>query len=471
MPIELSEMSLEEALRSYSSVKGHRTRVEREIGNLLRLLSATYSAPSENRLNASLEKLQTHTHRLSDIAEYLVSLKYTKARDHRDEVEDFIEVLNKCSDEVFKLQHDRHATAARDANQPQAAPAPRTAAAKLPSSELKPEKLTHDASAADFRTWKKQFRAYFDSAQLGALPCSQQQAYLCNCLDTALRARIDREATATTPVYSPVNGVQTCLIILDTTFLEAHPIHVRRKMFFDARQKEGQTASEFREELLSLLEAADGANITFNDLICMMLQLGLSDTNLQRELGAIRNPTLEAFKEKIEGYEQAKRTVSGSAHGLAVSRGAPASGKRDGGATAKNPNRNTPARNRGERDRRIALRGKCFRCAKADHMITQCSYPENVKCNLCGASGHVSPACSRRQSAQVLQPQHMLPTSPSSPDPSQLAIAYDAHTQISSDGSTPTWPLPSSASSVTSSHHRAGVFYTPANMPTPEMPL
>ena len=105
MPIELSEMSLEEALRSYSSVKGHRTRVEREIGNLLRLLSATYSSPSENRLNASLEKLQTHTHRLSDIAEYLVSLKYTKARDHRDEVEDFIEVLNKCSDEVLSLIH------------------------------------------------------------------------------------------------------------------------------------------------------------------------------------------------------------------------------------------------------------------------------------------------------------------------------------------------------------------------------
>ena len=97
MPVELSEMTLEEALRSYSSVKGHRTRVEREIGNLLRLLSATYSAPSETRLNESLEKLQTHTHRLSDIAEYLVSLKYTKAHDHRDEVEDFKEVLNRCS--------------------------------------------------------------------------------------------------------------------------------------------------------------------------------------------------------------------------------------------------------------------------------------------------------------------------------------------------------------------------------------
>ena len=29
-------------------------------------------------------------HRLSDIAEYLVALKYAKARDHREEVADFI---------------------------------------------------------------------------------------------------------------------------------------------------------------------------------------------------------------------------------------------------------------------------------------------------------------------------------------------------------------------------------------------
>ena len=285
MPLELSELTLEEALRSYSSIKGHRTRVEREIGNLLRLLSATYSLPSENRLNDTLEKLQNYTHRLSDIAEYLTSLKYAKARDHRDEVDDFKEVLNKCSDEVFKLQHDCHASAPRDAQPPQAAPAPRPSSSKPPSTELKPEKLTHDASTSTFRTWKKQFRAYFDSAQLGALPCSKQQAYLCNCLDTILHARIDREASNTTPVYTPIAGLLTCMSILDQTFLEVYPIHIHRKHFFDARQKEGQSAIEFREELLSLLEEADGANITCNDLICLMLQIGLSDSNLQRELG------------------------------------------------------------------------------------------------------------------------------------------------------------------------------------------
>ena len=194
MPLELSELTLEEALRSYSSIKGHRTRVEKEIGNLLCLLSATYSVTSEDRLNDKLvEKQQTYTDRLSDIAEYLVSLKYAKARDHQEEVADFKEILDKCSEEVFKLLHERHAAAPRDAAPALAAPVARPSS-KPSSSELKPEKLTHDASTSTFRTWKKQFRAYFDSAQLGGLPCTQQQAYLCNCLDSVLRARIDREA-------------------------------------------------------------------------------------------------------------------------------------------------------------------------------------------------------------------------------------------------------------------------------------
>ena len=158
---------------------------------------------------------------------------------------------------------------------------------------------------------------------MGSLPCSQQQAYLCNCLDSALRARIDREATATTPVYSPIVGLYTCIAILDQVFLEAYPIHVRRKLFFDARQKEGQSALEFREELLSLLEEADGANIGCDDLVCMMLQIGLSDSQLRRDLGGIRDPTLKAFSEKIECFEQAKKTEPDIAFGNAASKAPP----------------------------------------------------------------------------------------------------------------------------------------------------
>ena len=138
---------------------------------------------------------------------------------------------------------------------------------------------------ATYRSWGKQFRAYFDAGRFESLPCIQQQAFLNNCLDDVLRARINREASATTAVYSNVPGFLTCSRLLDIVFLETNPIHLRRKQFFDARQREGQTIIEFREELLSLIEEADGDNIGVNDLICMMLQIGASDPALRCELG------------------------------------------------------------------------------------------------------------------------------------------------------------------------------------------
>ena len=341
--------------------------------------------------------MEKHTHRLLDIEEYLVALKYAKARDHRDEVADFKEVLDICSEEVFTVLHQRQVANPTVPVPLQAAAQPPRASVKPSASELKPENLTHDTSASTFHT----------------LPCSQQQAYLCNCVDTVLRARIDRKATGTTPAYSPIVGLYTCIAILDNTFLEEYPIQVRCKQFFDARQKDGQSAIEFREELLSLLEEADGANIGCDDLICMMLQIGLTDGSLRRELGAVRNPNLASFSEKIEGFEQARRTEPDSAYGNAVSRGNQnsAPNRRTSGQGGQPPNRNTPPRGR-ERDRRLALRSKCFRCAKADHMIPACTYPDSVKCNLCGAVGHVIPACGHRQVAQMAQ---HIPSSPSSP--------------------------------------------------------
>ena len=148
--------------------------------------------------------------------------------------------------------HNCHAAAQVNApqiqNQAAVGPAP-----KAPTIELKPEKLANDSSMANYRSsWGKQFRAYFDAGRFDALPCTQQQPFLNNCLDDILCAHVNREALATTPVYSNIPGFMTCSSILDSVFLESNPIHLRRKQFFDARQKEGQTIIEFREELLSL---------------------------------------------------------------------------------------------------------------------------------------------------------------------------------------------------------------------------
>ena len=124
--MELSELTLEEVLRSYLSVKGHRTRCEKEIENLLGLLSAQYSSTSEERVNDRLEKLERHTLRLSDIKDYLLNIKYARAIDHEEEVQEFLEILDKCSSDAFAVLHDRHAAAQAVVNPAQAPTAART---------------------------------------------------------------------------------------------------------------------------------------------------------------------------------------------------------------------------------------------------------------------------------------------------------------------------------------------------------
>ena len=171
----------------------------------------------------------------------------------------------------------------------------------------------------------------------------------------------------------------TCIKILDSAFLETYPLHERRKQFFEARQKEGQSPLEFREELLSLIDEADGTNITVNDLICMMLQIGLNDQGLQRELGSIREPTLQSFTEKIEGYEQGLKSTGSSVFANATTRWPIPRRPTPQNSLTNSSNAN---RGRGEWNRRIALRGKCFRCAKGDHMIPNCTYLDSVKCKV-----------------------------------------------------------------------------------------
>ena len=144
--------------------------------------SLTYlklNTPSEVRVNDRLERLEKHTHKLSDITDYLVTAKYAKAKDHAEEVAEFFATLDECATAIFRVIHERHTAAPQAALAALPAPAPIRTTAK-PSAELKPKELSHDATMATFRTWKKQFRAYYDAESIGSLPCTQQQAYLNN---------------------------------------------------------------------------------------------------------------------------------------------------------------------------------------------------------------------------------------------------------------------------------------------------
>ena len=119
-------------------------------------------------------------------------------------------------------------------------------------------------------------------------------------------------------------------------------------------------------------------------------------SSLLAVLCLIKNPTLPSFNEKIKGYEEARKTTSSTAFGNSAFKGNPNCRPPPSGQQRSTERSGAPC-GRGEQDRRLALRGHCFRCTKEDHLLPHCTYPKSVKCNLCSATGHITPACSRRQ--------------------------------------------------------------------------
>ena len=46
--------------------------------------------------------------KLNEIVDYLSSVKYAKAKDHLEEVHDFLEILDQVSSDIFTVFHNRH---------------------------------------------------------------------------------------------------------------------------------------------------------------------------------------------------------------------------------------------------------------------------------------------------------------------------------------------------------------------------
>ena len=75
------------------------------------MLKVQYSALSEVCVNDRLEKLEKHTHKLSDITDYLLTAKYAKAQDYAKEVAEFFATLDEAATAIVRVIHERHAAA------------------------------------------------------------------------------------------------------------------------------------------------------------------------------------------------------------------------------------------------------------------------------------------------------------------------------------------------------------------------
>ena len=181
------------------------------------------------------------------------------------------------------VNQNRGQAAARRNVAPQASPREDTATGRMKLVvELKPEVLSHDATAGELRIWLKKIQAYYHASNMQVARIQVQQAYLRNCLDNA-------PIQQTTPV---IRGGVTCVTCLAAICKRKYPPLLRRKQFFTMSQQPGQDERAFLENLKAAASKADVGGMTLQDALCMMLVAGIRDTRLKEKLSKLEEPTL-----------------------------------------------------------------------------------------------------------------------------------------------------------------------------------
>ena len=200
---------------------------------------------------------------------------------------------------------------------------------------------------------------------------------------------------------------------------------------------------DFRAQLRQLGNEGDLENLTLEGCYCLMYPLGVKDEVLRRELCKVQQPNLADFDAILEVHPLMEASEK--------LRNKTAQANRATGPAKKSPSSSSSTSPRikiteEEKKRRKAIRGKCYRCASADHMIPGCKVPATVTCKLCNIQGHISPACLKSTSSARAS------AADSSPDSGQLQLQY-------------------SPSSTTASSFYVPQPYQEYNQPTPQLPL
>ena len=398
--LDLADTDVPQALRSYTAHKRWATRYLDTVDQLIELLQETFSNATLAQLDIALTKFESQVARLGQYSDILVQENFPKAKDHSEEVQDLEKVVKRRWKD-YHIIANKAATANAPAMQEPVVNRP--AAVPKIASDLKPEALQVDASAADLRQWKRQFQAFYSASNLASLKMADQIAYLETCLSKDLAKYIARETTATTPII----GDNSCFSLLDAYFNRKYPILLRRKNFFAMHQQAGQDERAFIEELQAVAEEADIASMSLEDSLCLMMLAGLTDKKLVEKLSEQEDPRFTAFKRIVDAHLHAKATGQGQAGTFKTS----SSTEKKKGGNNRPPNPSSSQRREPsdrEKKRRAALAGKCYRCGSSEHLGSGCSVKRDHICNKCKGKGHIPQACfpsAARATAAADQPQ------------------------------------------------------------------
>ena len=153
--------STAEALRKYSGHKSWSTRYMNKVSKSQSLLDKSYDRRTDKIVSENIRKAENEVAAMGMIAEFLVQKKYEKAKDHIEEVAE-LEVEVAAAWDRYTTNIDARAAAANAPASPAARRPPPTADSNTVKlvTELKPDTLSHDASAGELRIWCRKYEAY-----------------------------------------------------------------------------------------------------------------------------------------------------------------------------------------------------------------------------------------------------------------------------------------------------------------------
>ena len=289
------------------------------------------------------------------------------------------------------------AAARRNVAPQQAAPREDNSGGMKLVAQLKPEVLSHDATAGELRIWLKKFEAYYHASNMQVARIQVQQAYLRNCLDNALALQLDSTIQQTKAL---IGGGVTCISNLSAIFKRKYLPLLRRKQFFSMSQQPGQDERAFLESLKAAASEADVGGMTLQDALCMMLVTGIRDTRLKEKLSELEESTLPAFSILIDTHLHAKATVGSTASINKVY--SPNNGNKKAQKGGQGQQQTGPI-SESEKKRKTIMKGKCYRCGNGKHMANNCSVAKDVKCRSCNAAGHIAAACTPNASIRAVK--------------------------------------------------------------------
>lgn len=162
------------------------------------------------------------------------------------------------------------------------------------SFEPKP-KLSSEFNASELQVWEEQWQTYFDISGLQNAGVKIQKAALVNSLSTEFRTKMD---------LSHAPNVAAGLDMIRKDFTQRNPKVVRRHNLFRIQQRRGESYSEMRVRMKTLLKEADITDITSDELVCHLMMAACTDGDLLQEMMKIEeNDRTEAkLDETVDKY-------------------------------------------------------------------------------------------------------------------------------------------------------------------------